>query len=1028
MKDGFKRLFRITGHYLSCTLILLMFEFMVYGQDLKPVTGTVTDHESGEPLIGVNMFIKNTTIGAATDANGDFSLKATVGDTIVFSYLGYTRKEIVYQGQKELEIKLAPSNEMLEELVVTGYGNKQRLRDLTAPIVSIDASEIEDKPFSNLAQSLQGKIPGVNVVQSGAPGSNPIIRIRGIGSALGSPDPLYVVDGVFTRDISYLGPNDIKSVTVLKDASSAALYGVRAANGVLLIETRRGQQGANKIKYNGYMGIQSASNVLEMANAEEYVTMINEKNKILSNYDPSVIYTPLDINDFDGDTDWFDLILRNATIQSHNISITGGQESSSYSYGLGYLSQEGIVKKTKYERVNFRASGDYKVRNRVKVGYNANLAPYVNKNPGNQTNLLASAFIAPPVIAPKDADGNFTDPFDYGLPGISVNPALNLENLNYKVEGYRVILNNYAEVALLADKSLKLKTNFGVEHGQEYGRDYDRSFYVSNNLFDSIPTLSKTQNRSTSYFWDNTASYEKSFREHEVQAIAGFSFQQFTTSFISSSRQYVEDFGEPSYYLSLGATDGQTNNDGGTKIRGLSYFGRLFYSYMDRYLITLTLRSDGSSTFAEDFRFRTFPSIGLGWVVSEESFFNADVIDFLKIRGSYGELGNNNIPQNEYTQTTSRGGKYSVVLGDGTQIRTGENITSAVAPELQWEIVTEYNFGFEANLFKYKLDIGLDYYRRLTENALFTVLLSGASGSAGSYLDNNADIRNRGIELRLGWSDQINDNFSYRIGGNMTTIDNEVVKLKTGTTGIASGDALHGNLATYTEEGRPIGEFNVLEVIGVFQDKEDVNNYTYTDDEGNTTLIQPIAAPGDLKYKDQNEDGVIDRDDYIRAGSYIPDFTYSFNVALYYKEWDFSMDIYGVAGSKIFNRKTLHRFNDQNENYPKYLVDNRWNAPGSTNQYPSANVGGRQNLLPNTYLVEDGDFIRINSIQLGYTIPWIKGVNRLRLYVNAQNPFTFFKYNGFTPEIPEANPLYQGLDRGVYPISRTISGGVNLNF
>ena len=1028
MKDDFTQLMKSMRLWLSYTLIMLLFGFMANGQERTSVRGTVSDHESGEPLVGANVVIKNTTIGVATGVDGNFSLEATVGDTIIISYTGYTSEEIIYRGQKELGILLVPNLEVLGELVVTGYGNKQKLRDLTAPIVSIDASELEDKPFANVAQSLQGKVAGVNVVQTGAPGSNPIIRIRGIGSALGSPDPLYVVDGVLTRDISYLGPNDIESVTVLKDASSAALYGVRAANGVLLIETKRGQLGANKIEYNGYVGIQSASNVLEMADAEDYVTMINEKNRILSNYDPNITFTPIDVNDFDGDTDWYDQILRNATIQSHNISITGGQGNSTYSYGLGYLSQEGIIKKTKYERVNFRASGDYKVRNRVKLGYNANLAPYVNENPGNQTSLLASTFIAPPVIAPKDANGNFTDPFDYGLPGISVNPALTLENLNNRVEGYRVILNTYAEVALLSDKSLNLKTNFGVEHGQEYGRDYNRSFYVSDNLFDSIPSLSKTQNRSTSYFWDNTISYDKTFGQHEVQAIAGISFQQFTTSFINATRQYVEDFGEPSYYLSLGATDGQTNNDGGTKIRGLSYFGRLFYSYLDRYLMTFTLRSDGSSTFAEDFRFGTFPSIGLGWVVSEESFFDVGAIDFLKIRGSYGKLGNNNIPQNEYTQTTSRGGKYSVVLGDGTQIRTGENITSAVAPELQWEVVTEYDFGMEASMFNNKLDIGLDYYHRLTENALFSVLLSGATGSTGSYLDNNADILNKGFELSLGWSDQINDNFSYRIGGNLTTIENEVVKLKTGTFGIASGDALHGNLATFTQEGRPIGEFNVLEVIGVFQDTEDVNNYTHTDEEGNTTLIQPIAAPGDLKYKDQNGDGIIDRDDYISAGSYIPDFTYNFNFALYYKNWDFTMDIYGVAGNKIFNRKTLQRFNDQNENYPQYLVDNRWNGAGSTNQYPSANVGGRQNLLPNTYLVEDGDFVRINSIQLGYTIPSIKGVNRLRIYVNAQNPFTFFKYNGFTPEIPDGNPLSQGLDRGVYPISRTISGGVNFSF
>jgi TonB-linked SusC/RagA family outer membrane protein len=498
----------------------------------------------------------------------------------------------------------------------------------------------------------------------------------------------------------------------------------------------------------------------------------------------------------------------------------------------------------------------------------------------------------------------------------------------------------------------------------------------------------------------------------------------------------VDYFTESTLYLSNGsienisADDIIDDKDWPRLIRSTSYFGRLFYSFRDRYLITATFRRDGSSTFPAEERWGNFPSVGIGWVASEENFL-ADVgfIDFLKVKASWGLLGNNQVPQNAFTVTVNNWGGYSIVYGPygSSTINQGASITSLVEPLLRWEIVEEYDAGIEALMLNNHLSMDLGYYRRMTRSAIFPVPLIGTAGTSGTnYLDNNADILNTGVELTLNWSNQVGDRLSYHVGGNFSYNHNEVYRLEPGTLPFYDANAFNGALATYTQEGHPIGEFYVLEVDGVFDSFDEVNNYTSSDG----ALIMPDAVPGDLRFVDHSGDGVIDDADRIPYGSYTPKILYAFNIGITYSSIDFSLEMHGVGGNKIYNAKRPNRFG--NENYDADFAENRWHGAGTSDTYPSADVAGGKNAYPSTFFVESGAYFRIRNIQLGYTLPGRLteriSCESVRIYLSAQNPLTTFSYNGFSPEIPGGTPSTAGMDYKVYPLSRITSFGLTLNF
>jgi TonB-linked SusC/RagA family outer membrane protein len=587
-----------------------------------------------------------------------------------------------------------------------------------------------------------------------------------------------------------------------------------------------------------------------------------------------------------------------------------------------------------------------------------------------------------------------------------------------------------AYVELTPIKGLSIKSTFNVDGTYRQNRSYIPRYVVSNIQTDTTQRLTKVTDQILRYELVNTVTYERVFENHRLKIMGGMSSEQERAQNLTGSSTGVPFFSESTLYLSNGSLTGLSVSDEGSMGRRASIFGRLFYSYRDKYLFTGTLRRDGSSRYPKEERWGYFPSLGLGWVLSEESFMqNSNVFDFFKLRASWGILGNDNIPFNASIVTVDNWGGYSIVYGpwNNTNISQGASITSVVEPLLKWEIVEEYDAGLEVLLLDSRLNIEFDFYRRMTKDAIFPVPLIGTSGTAGgSYWDNNADILNTGVELTMSWNNKISENFSYSFGGNISTNHNEVYKLQEGTLPFYDGGVFNGNLATYTQEGHPIGEFYVYETIGVFQDMPEVENYKNS--EG--IVIMPDAGPGDLKFKDQNDDGIIDNFDRKSYGSYTPTLLYAFRFGLDVRQFDFSVDFQGVGGNKIYNAKRANRFG--NESWDADFVENRWHGPGTSNDYPSSDVAGGKNAFPSSFFIESGAYFRVRNIQLGYTIP-LSITNRInagliRIYATAQNPFTFFKYNGFSPEIPGGFPSTQGIDNGVYPLSRITSIGVNINF
>lgn len=1001
MKKMLRYLFTIT---LFCTL-----SFVSLGQQM--IKGTVKASDTGESLPGVNIIVKGTTRGTMTDYNGNFVIEVNQNDkTLVVSFLGYIDQEIAITNQTVLDIVLQVKSTDIQEVVVVGYGT-QKTKDLTAPIVTVKGSDLSKQIASNPMNALQGKVTGVQIINSGAPGSSATVKIRGVGSIGDYAKPLYVVDGVFVDNIDFLNSSDIEDLTVLKDASASAIYGVRAANGVILITTKKGKSGEPIISYESYVGVQVPVNIMKMANKDQYVTLMNEANANIAGY------TPLDPNDYPTSTSWYNQLVRSATMTNHNIDISGSTDKSSYSIGGNYLYQNGIMDaKNYYQRYNLRARFDQKVNNYLKIGVNAIFSNYDKYSPNND--VFFSAYVNPPVYPVYD-DSNtdaypikFGSPQQYGFGNQYGNPvATAYYNNNYE-KGRKQVISLYAEFEIIKDK-LTFKTSYNQDVNNWNSRDYTPEFYVGGSQGVKSSTLSKTSGTSSKLISDNLLTFKNTTGNSSYSILLGQSTRVEKEETLSGSALNVPNFDSQSLYLVNGSYLNRFAWDGASRYNGLSFFTRGTYNYKDKYLATFTFRADGSSKYQEKWGY--FPSVGLGWNITQENFTRINnLFTNLKLRANWGMLGNDNIPSNSSIILGQTGAGSSAVFGD--ILVDGVGAQTVLQNYLKWETVTEFDLGVDFTLKNNKLSGEIDYYRRVTHNVVFYAPL-GAGGGVTELLGNNGNVLNTGIELNINWKNSITKDLDYHIGFNATTIHNEVLKLE-GKEYIA-GAYVRSGYTTRTAVGHPIGSFYGYEIAGVYKSEAEA-------------LLDPVSQTikdkGFFKYKDQNGDKVIDDKDKIYLGSPTPWLIAGIDFGMNYKNFDFSISFTSQVGNKILNAKRMNRDVFTDGNYDADFYENRWTSSNKSNKYPSAEAYNYSyTQQANDFFVENGFYVRIQNVQLGYTIEKIRFIPKLRIYATAQNPFTFFTYNGFTPEIG-GSPISSGVDNTVYPMQAIYSLGLKMIF
>ena len=975
---------------------LFIFRFLGFGfGQATTVSGHIIGSD-GLPIPGVTVQEQHTSNGAATNSSGDFSIRVTNPNAVLeISSLGYASQTISLNGRTSLTITLAGAVTQLEQVVVIGYGT-QRKKDLTGSSASIKGAQIADIPVLTATQAIQGKVAGVQITSSGAPGSAPDVRIRGVGSILGGAAPLYVVDGIITDDIRNINNNDILSVDILKDASSTAIYGARAANGVVLITTKAGIKGKFSVSYNGYVGVKMLVHLVKMAGPNLFAVYSNEAAGA-----PNI--TSADIT---GSTDWYKEVTRPAIINNHNISVNGGKNNYRFYFSAGYLDEQGVLKGNDYKRFNLRYNHELSVTSKLKFGNNLSFSHYVSNN--KPYSVFTQAYLAAPIYNAKNPDGTYgsTVKSDVG------NPLATLDFTHDKSFGNRGEGSLWGEYKIT--KALSFRSSFGIDLQQDNGQVYTPVYKVSTTQKNEVSHLNYSSDSIYQWTWDNYFTYTKNFgTAHHLVITAGHTSERRNGWNQNSSKDSVGS-NSASWKLNFSDTAGKQQNlrtPIGNYYKRESYFIRANYNFEDKYLVNATFRRDANSNFSAANRWGNFPALGLGWVLTKEDFMSSQkIFNNLKLRASYGWVGNDVIGPGAFLLQPTQ---YLYAYFGPTRIN-GAIPTGIIDPNLKWEINKEFDVGVEFSLLQGKLSGEVDYYRKNSTNALFTIPLVDL-GFGSTFLTNAANILNQGVEISLGWNDKINENTKYSIGGNVTFNKNLVENVGLGKA-LYFGSLNNGYQATATVVGQPIGSFWVYKTDGIFQTAADVDSYPHITN----------AQPGDFKIVDVNKDGKIDDNDRVFVGSYQPKFYGGLNGSVNWKKFDFSFDVYGNFGNKVYNAKKGVRTGG-NYNIEYAVGINRWEAGSNENKYPRAFNGV---IPPLDYFIESGSFVRINNLTLGYTFQPKSNpvhVGSVRLYVSAQNPFLFTRYTGFTPELP-GNQNEAGIELNVYPVSATYMVGLNIQF
>ncbi|RYY67346.1 MAG: TonB-dependent receptor, partial [Chitinophagaceae bacterium] len=979
----------------------------------RPVSGRVTN-SAGQPLAGVSVTVPGSGTGTSTDAQGQFTLNVPDAvTTLTFSYVGYQTQTVAI-GSGAMSVRLVAAESLMDNVVVVGYGT-QRKRDVTGAVSRVSGTELARQPVLTATQGLQGKVAGVQIISSGAPNSAPVVRIRGTGSILGGVNPLYVVDGVITDDIRNINNADITSVDVLKDASAAAIYGVRAANGVVLITTKKGRVGAMTTSYDGSVGIREASHLVKMANAQQYATYINEASVNTGNgdilVDPAATTTS---------TDWFGTILRRAFYQNHNLSVSGGSDRVTYFLSAGYFADEGIVLNSKFRRFTIRSNNDYKLSELFRL---SSLISFSNGRT-QDVNLGAAynnAYHAAPII-PSKIGNRYGNTSAYQNVG---NPLLDIEGND------NVYSENRFQGTLALDFKpvswITFRTSFGVDLGFNNRNTYTNQFandtatflVAGGNQRNDKSLLQVRDERNRRWVWDNTVTAQRTYGRSDFTLLLGTTAERILSNGSIASRNGVP--ADPSLrYLSQGDESTQKSSSEAAERTRNSYIARLSYAFDRKYLVTGTFRADGTSQFTEKYSYS--PAIGLGWVISNEKFMGGQkLFNYLKLRASYGRLGNDNIPLSASIQTIQNNLPYFF----NGQYNSGINYSTFVDKNIKWESTTEADLGLDFSLLDGRLTGELDVYRKEVKDALVQVpILIGTLTNL--VYTNLASIDNKGVELGLNWQGKIGKQVKFTVGVNASYNENNVVALRGGQT-VFSGFVGSKGSTTATDNNQPISSFYMLEADGVFHNQKELAQYI-TSNGTPITINGQAPALGDLRYIDQNNDGKIDDNDRVFSGSYLPKVTLGLNSSFAYKNFDLGVAIYAALGSKIYNGKKAARFN-QRDNIEASVAEDRWTFANYASDVPRANL----NALPHsTYFLESGSFARINNLTIGYTVQGARwsnwGIKGLRVYLTAQNLYTLTNYSGFTPELASSDPLSQGIELNAYPTTRTYAFGVNLNF
>lgn len=1027
--------------YRHTILYSLLFLLTIAVNGQVKITGTVVEGATDQSLIGVTIYEKDQPNATVTDVSGNYEITVKSPESIlIFSYIGYATQEQLIGERNNVSVVMEEDIARLDEVVVVGYST-QKKSVVTSAISSVNAEDLEDMPVGRIEQTLQGRTSGVRVTaNSGQPGDGGTVRIRGTSSIGSGSEPLYVVDGVVIGGgIEYLNQGDIESIEVLKDAS-ASIYGARAAAGVILVTTKKGQEGKMKVNYNNYFGVQNPARKLALLNATEYAILMNES---LAAAKEEIRYP--DPQSLGEGTDWQDAVFReNAPMQNHDINLSAGNEKSNYYISFSLFNQDGIVSqdRSNYKRFTTRFNSNHKINKYVNFGNN--VAYSRDKRIGVSTNSefgspLGRAINIDPITPIIETDPEVlstNNSFDnanivkneagdpYGITPVGseiVNPLAALSVESGHGWSDKVVGNAFIEVSPFVE-GLKLRSDIGTDLAFWGDEGFSPIFYITPTNKNDTTSYSRGQNRGLRYIWTNTISYDRDFGKHSLNVVAGTVADENKGQGIGGSVLGipVDNIEDASFAYS---TPKETQGFGGYEYinRTFSYIGRLDYNYNQKYLLGFTFRADGSTKFGDRNKYGYFPGVSVGWVLTEEGFlYKHPAINFFKLRGSWGVTGNDQIADFLYTTTVGGGRNYT--FGAGEVLTNGFSLNALANPDLRWEETVQTNIGFDAKLFK-RVSLTVDVFNKAIDGMLLGIEVPGYIGNGGPT-GNIASMTNKGIEFEVGYGNTFGQ-FGFDFSGNLSYVENEVTSLGADKEFIPGQRfSPQGLEITRITEGLPIGYLFGHETDGIFQNQAEIDAYTNPDGD----LIQPDAAPGDFKFKDIDGDGVLTEDDRTMIGDPTPSWTYGLNLGLDWKGIDVSIFGQGVWGNEIF--KATRRFDLEQANMTADALD-RWTGEGTSTKYPRL-INGDPNKnfsRSSDFYVENGAFFKIKTAQLGYTLNnnLVKqiGVSRIRLYVSGNNLITFTKYTGFDPEIGGGS---YGVDRGLYPQARFFLFGLNATF